>query len=53
VRNLQVEVTDGGVIVRGHSDSHYIKQLVLAAVRETFVVTKTQSERILLDIEVD
>ena len=53
VRNLQVEVTNGGVIVRGHSNSHYIKQLVLAAVRETCEATETQSDRILLDIEVD
>ncbi len=53
VRNLQVEITSGGVVVRGRSDSHYVKQLVLAAVRETFEATETQSERILLNIEVD
>lgn len=52
VRNLRVETVDGRVIVRGRSDSHYVKQLALAAVLETFEASESQSERFELDIEV-
>jgi response regulator RpfG family c-di-GMP phosphodiesterase len=52
VRNLRVETVDGRVIVRGHSDSHHVKQLALAAVREAFEASKSQCERVDLDIEV-
>lgn len=51
-RNLCVETVDGRVIVRGRSESHYIKQLALAAVREAFEASESQSDRIELDIEV-
>jgi hypothetical protein len=49
---LRVETVDGRVIVRGRSESHYVKQLALAAVREAFEASKSQSDRIELDIEV-
>ena len=52
VRDLRVETVDGRVIVRGRSDSHHVKQLALAAVREAFEASQSQSERVELDIEV-
>jgi DNA-binding response OmpR family regulator len=52
LRNLRVESVDGRVIVRGRSDSHHVKQLALAAVREAFEASDSQSDRIELDIEV-
>jgi DNA-binding response OmpR family regulator len=52
VQNLRVETVDGRVIVRGRSDSHYVKQLALAAVREALEASEFQSDRIELDIEV-
>ncbi len=52
VRDLRVETVDGRIIVHGRSDSHHVKQLALAAVREAFEASKSQSERIELDIEV-
>jgi DNA-binding response OmpR family regulator len=52
VRDLRVETVDGRVIVHGRSDSHHVKQLALAAVREAFEASKSQSERVGLDIEV-
>lgn len=52
VRNLRVETVDGRVIVHGRSDSHHVKQLALAAVREAFEASQSQSERVELDIEV-
>ena len=52
VRDLRVETVDGRVIVHGRSDSHHVKQLALAAVREAFEASQTQSERVELDIEV-
>jgi DNA-binding response OmpR family regulator len=52
VRDLRVETVDGRIIVRGRSDSHHVKQLALAAVREAFEASQSQSERIELDIEV-
>jgi response regulator RpfG family c-di-GMP phosphodiesterase len=52
VRNLRVETIDGGIIVHGRSDSHHVKQLALAAVREAFEASQSQSERVELDIDV-
>ena len=52
VRDLRVETVDGRVIVRGCSDSHYVKQLALAAVLEAFEASESQSETVELDIEV-
>jgi CheY-like chemotaxis protein len=52
VYDLRVETVDGRVIVRGRTDSHYVKQLALAAVLEAFEASETQSERVELDIEV-
>lgn len=52
VYNLHVETVDGRVIVRGRCDSHYVKQLALAAVQEAFEASESQAERIELDIEV-
>lgn len=52
VRELRVESVDGRIIVRGRSDSHYVKQLALAAVQEAFEASESQSERIELEIEV-
>ena len=52
VRDLRVETVDGRVIVRGRSRSHYVKQLALAAVRESFEASEFQFDRIELDIEV-
>ena len=52
VRNLRVEIVDRRVIVTGRSESQYVKQLALAAVREAFEASEFQSERIELDIEV-
>ena len=52
VRNLRVETVDGRVSVYGRSDSHHVKQLALAAVREAFEASESQSERVELDIEV-
>ncbi len=52
LRNLRVESVDGRIIVRGRSDSHHVKQLALAAVREAFEASESQSDRIELDIEV-
>ncbi|MDX1947265.1 MAG: hypothetical protein SFU86_17825 [Pirellulaceae bacterium] len=53
VRNLHVEIAEGRVIVRGRSDSDFIKHLALTAVREAFEASATRSERIEMDIQVD
>jgi CheY-like chemotaxis protein len=52
IRNLRVETVDGRIIVRGRTDSHHVRQLALAAVREAFEASQTQSEKVELDIEV-
>jgi DNA-binding response OmpR family regulator len=52
VWNLSVETVDGRVIVHGHSHSHHVKQLALAAVLEVFEASHSQSEEVELDIEV-
>jgi DNA-binding response OmpR family regulator len=52
IRNLRVETVDGRVIVHGRSDSHHVRQLALAAVQEAFEASRTQSERVELDIRV-
>ena len=52
VQDLRVETVDGRVIVRGHSGSHHVKQLALAAVLEAFEASESQSERVELAIEV-
>ncbi len=52
VHDLRVETVDGRVIVHGRTDSHYVKQLALAAVLEAFEASQSQSERVELDIEV-
>lgn len=52
VRELRVERVEGGVLVRGRTDSHYVKQLALAAVQEALSASDSPSEMITLDIEV-
>jgi hypothetical protein len=52
VRNLRVETVDGRVIVRGHCDSHHVRQLALAAALEAFEASQSQSDRMELAIEV-
>ena len=52
VRNLRVETVGGRVIVRGCSDSHHVRQLALAAVREAFETSESQCDRIEMAIEV-
>jgi CheY-like chemotaxis protein len=52
VYDLRVETVDGRVIVRGRADSHYVKQLALAAVMEALEASEAQSERVELDIDV-
>ena len=52
IRDLHVETVDGRVIVRGRSDSHYVKQLALAAVMEAFEASQSQSERVEMEIDV-
>ena len=52
IRDLHVETVDGLVIVHGRSDSHYVKQLALAAVLDAFEASESQSERVEMDIEV-
>ena len=43
---------DGRILVCGCSDSHHVKQLVLAAVLEAFEASESMPGRIELDIEV-
>jgi CheY-like chemotaxis protein len=52
VWDLRVEVCDGNIMVHGRSDSHHVKQLVLAAVTEALQASGSPSSRIELDIEV-
>lgn len=52
IRDLHVDTVDGRIIVQGRSDSHYVKQLALAAVMEAFEASQSQAERVELDIEV-
>jgi CheY-like chemotaxis protein len=52
VWDLRVETVDGRVIVHGRSDSHHVKQLALAAVREAFEASQSKPQRVELDIEV-
>ena len=52
VRNLRVEIFDGRIMVCGRSDSHRVKQLVLAAVLEAFEASQSIPGSIELDIEV-
>jgi CheY-like chemotaxis protein len=52
IYDLHVETVNGRVIVRGRSDSHYVKQLALAAVLEAFEASESQSENVDLDIDV-
>jgi len=52
VYDLRVENIEGRIIVRGRSDSHYVKQLALAAVLEAFEASESQPDKIELDIEV-
>jgi DNA-binding response OmpR family regulator len=52
IRNLRVDASRGGVIVRGEASSHDVKKLALAAVREAFAATESQADRIELAIEV-
>jgi CheY-like chemotaxis protein len=52
LHDLHVDTVDGRVIVCGRCDSHYVKQLALAAVLEAFESSQSQSERVVLDIEV-
>lgn len=50
IHNLRVEVTEGRVIVRGRTPSHYIKQLVLHAVYE--ILGTSGSIEVEFDIQV-
>ena len=52
VRDLHVEVCDGRAIVRGCTESHHVKQLVLAAMVEAIEASESQSLRVESDIEV-
>jgi hypothetical protein len=52
VRDLHVEIVDGRVLVRGRSDSYYVRQLAVAAVREAFAASEFQPETIELEIEI-
>ena len=52
IRNLRVETVGGRVSVRGRSDSFHVKHLALAAIREAFDASDSQSDAIELDIEV-
>lgn len=52
VRDLRVEIGDGRIVVRGRSDSHHVKQLVLAAVLEAFEASESLLGNIELDMEV-
>ena len=52
VYDLRVETIGGRVIVHGRSDSHYVKQLALAAVLEAFEASQSQSERVEMEIDV-
>jgi DNA-binding response OmpR family regulator len=52
IYNLRVETVDGRVVVHGRSDSHHVKQLALAAVLEAFEASRTQSEKVEMDIDV-
>ena len=52
IRNLSVEIRDGRIMVCGCSESHHVKQLVLAAVLETIEASELQSLRVESEIEV-
>jgi DNA-binding response OmpR family regulator len=52
VYDLRVENVDGRVTVRGRSESHYVKQLALAAVLEAFEASDAQPGDVEMDIEV-
>jgi hypothetical protein len=49
---LRVESCDGRVIVRGCSESHHVKQLVLAAVLEAIEASESHNVRVESEIEV-
>ena len=52
VYDLRVETVDGRVIVHGRSDSHHVKQLALAAVREAFQASESPPGTVEMDIDV-
>ncbi len=52
VHCLCVENLDGRVVVRGRSDSYYVKQLAIAAVMEACEAAARSPEEVELDIEV-
>jgi hypothetical protein len=52
VSRFEQEYMGRRVIVRGRSDSHHVRQLALAAVREAFEALEFQRDRIELAIEV-
>jgi DNA-binding response OmpR family regulator len=52
VRNLRIETIDGRIIVSGRANSYYVKQLAIAAVREAFAASESQSDRIAVEIDV-
>jgi DNA-binding response OmpR family regulator len=52
VYDLRVENVDGRITVRGRSESHYVKQLALAAVLEAFEASDAQPGGVEMDIEV-
>jgi hypothetical protein len=52
LHDLHVETVGDRIIVRGRCDSHYVKQLALAAVLESLETTESQAERVVLDIDV-
>jgi DNA-binding response OmpR family regulator len=52
VRNLRVEIVEGRVLVCGCSQSHHVKQLVVAALLEAFESSQSEPGRFELDIDV-
>jgi DNA-binding response OmpR family regulator len=52
VYDLRVENVDGRITVRGRSESHYVKQLALAAVLEALEASHAQPGDVEMDIEV-
>lgn len=52
IRGLRVDIRDGNVIIRGHTESYYIKQLVLAAALDAIEASQWQGFMVESEIEV-
>jgi DNA-binding response OmpR family regulator len=52
VRNLRVEIVDGRVLVCGCSQSHHVKQLVIAALVEAFEASQVQLGGVELEFDI-